>query len=203
MRFPIGPTRGAGDTLAAGQILLKLHNPGGAPMARLRDERGGLDAPIWGAFLLLLFGLFFSAYVSYHALTLFRGQVQQDLDQATRLAAAQLQPGTALAGGAGVDTQAATSTFQRVLPQVLATLPAGVATGPWSTAALQTYEQAGGRTPDPPGWPVTGPGVFAEIAAPVHVRLFGVAPVGFTMTVAAFELAPVRNTRNQSWQTGG
>ena len=172
-------------------------------MARLRDERGGLDAPIWWCFALLLFGLFFSAYASYHALALFRGQVQQDLDQATRLAAAQLQPGTALAGGAGVDAPAATTLFERVLPQVLATLPAGVTTGPWSTAAFQTYTQARGSTSDPLGWPVTGPGVFAEIAAPVQARLFGVAPVQFTMTVAAFELAPVRVTDTQTWQTGG
>ena len=172
-------------------------------MTRLRDERGGLDAPIWWWFALLLFGLFFSGYTAYHALALFRGQVQQDLDQATRVAAAQLQPGTALAGGAGVDAQAATSTFQRVLPQVLATLPAGVTTGPWSTATFQTYEQAGGSTPDPLGWPVTGPGVFAEIEAPVRARLFGVAPVQFTMTVAAFELAPVRDTHTQTWQMGG
>lgn len=172
-------------------------------MTRLRDERGGLDAPIWGAFLLLLFGLFFSGYTSYHALALFRGQVQQDLDQSTRLAAAQMQPGMALAGGAGVDAHAAAATFQRLLPQVLATLPTGLATGPWSTAAFQTYEQAGGSTPDPPGWPVIGPGVFVEIAAPVQVRLFGVAPVQFTMTVAAFELAPVRVTDTQTWQTGG
>jgi len=167
------------------------------------DERGGLDAPIWGMFLLLLFGLFFSGYVAYHSLALFRGQVQQDLDQATRIAAAQLRPATALGGGAGLDTQAAARTFAQVLPQVLATLPTGVATGPWSTAAFQVYEQAGGSTPSPPGWPVTGPGVFAEIAAPVQARLFGVAPVAFTMTVASFELAPVRNTNTQTWQTGG
>lgn len=167
------------------------------------DEHGGLDAPIWGAILLLLFGLFFTGYASYHALALFRGQVQQDLDQAARVAAAQLRPTIALTGGAGMDAQAAAQTFAQVLPQVLATLPGGVTTGPWAAVALQSYEQAGGRTPDPPGWHVTGPGIFAEIAAPVQARLFGVAPVIFTMTVAAFELAPVRNTHTQTWHTGG
>jgi hypothetical protein len=167
------------------------------------DEHGGLDAPIWGAVLLLLFGLFFTGYASYHALALFRGQVQQDLDQATRLAAAQLQPGTALAGQAGVDPQAASQVWSAVLPPLLATLPSDVSTGPWATVTLQAYEQAGGTTPDPPGWAVSGPGVFAEIAAPVQARLFGLAPITFTMTVAAFELAPVRDTQTQTWQNGG
>lgn len=169
----------------------------------LRDEHGGLDAPIWGAILLLLFGFFFSGYASYHALTLFRGQVQQDLDQATRLAAAQLQPGAALVGQAGIDPQAASETLSAVLPPLLVTLPAGVVTGPWATVAVQAYEQPGGTTPAPPGWPVTGPGVFAEIAAPVQARLFGLASITFTMTVAAFEMAPVRNIQTQNWQNGG
>lgn len=167
------------------------------------EERGSLDAPIWGAILLLLFGLFFSGYASYQALALFRGQVQRDLDQATRLAAGQLEPGGALAGKAAVDPQAASRTWLAVLPPLLGTLPTGFCTGSWSTVAFQAYERAGGSTPDPPGWSVTGPGVFAEIAAPVQVRLFGLAPITFTVTVAAFELAPVRNTQSQTWQNGG
>lgn len=169
---------------------------------RIRSEAGGMDGPIWGAILLLLFGLLLSGYASYHALTLFRGQVQQALNQATRLAAEQVQPSAALASHAGVDAQAAAQAFAQVLPPLLAIMPTGVSTGPWVTVALQTYQTAGGTTPGP-DWPITGPGVFAEIAAPVQARLFGIAPITFTMTVAAFELAPVRNTQTQTWQNGG
>ena len=68
-------------------------------MSGVGDERGSLDAPIWCVLVLLLFGLLFSGYTSYHALTLFRGQVQQDLDQATRLAAEQVEPSAALTAG--------------------------------------------------------------------------------------------------------
>ncbi len=168
----------------------------------MHDEWGGIDAPVWAAVLLLLFGLVMSTYMSYHAAVLFRDQVQQDLDQATRLAAAQLWPTVALAGHARVDPQAAIQTFTGTLPPLLKTLPTGVTTGPWSTRALEVYEIAGGTTPVPPGWMVRGPGVFAEIAAPVRARLFGLAPITFTMTVAAFELAPVRNTQTQTWQNG-
>lgn len=174
-------------------------------MRSWRDERGSaVLLPIYWTMILLLI---ITGVAGYYGAAGERARLERALNAAVTAAAAQVDPLSVLAGQPVIDAARAHQAFDAAFPT------AGGYTGTLEPQSGETWlagsvtvEQftvygAGDRgKTNPAGQTVPGPAVYAQVAAPVWLRLLGSPVTAITVRAAVMQAVPTYDAGQGGWR---
>lgn len=170
------------------------------------EERGLANYVLMGYFMVMLL-VFLSLFGALHQLAIIREQTLGAVEVAAGQAVEQVDPKALAQGQAVIQSGPAQSAFLATLEQQ-ADLTSSLApaagnlmyAGPLKVDYFQVYTTANaGQTTQAGGLKVLGPSVFAEIEAPVAVKVAGLPVLTWTIHVADLKEAVVYNASTGNW----
>lgn len=185
--------------MTAGQPL------GGTPAAGPTEQ--GLANYVLLGYLMVLFLVFLSIFGALHQVAIVREQTLGAVEVAAGQAAEQVDPKALAQGQAVIQPGPAQAAFLTTLEQQadlnLSLAPAAgnqMYAGSVQVNSFKVYTSANvGQTTPAEGLRVLGPSVFAEVEAPVVVKVAGLAVLTWTIRVADLKEAAVYNASTGGW----
>lgn len=170
-----------------------------------RDERG--LAPVMTVAMIIPLLLLIAGLAAYIGGLSERGRLQRALNAAASAAVAQIDPMSITTGAPTIDTARARQAFDAAFP-VAGRLTAGWGpqegedwlAGPVTLEQFAVYQAAARGYLNPIGEPIPGPAVYAQVAAPVWLRLLGSPATTFTVRAAVMQAAPAYDVGGTGWR---
>lgn len=169
------------------------------------DERGTIA--VLAVVIILPLMLFITGIAGYAGALTERGRLQRALKVAASAAVAQVDPASIVAGAPTIDAARARQAFDAAFPRA-GRLTVGWGpqageewlAGPVELERFTVYQAADRGYPNPLGETIPGPSVYAQVAAPVWLRLLGAPATAITVRAAVMQATPAYDVGGGGWR---